>query len=236
MSLNDPTDNQPQTASPQQPTPTDQPAPQTSNNNLKTSKPQKPSNELYLKTLKIAEKYKGKSWNSAKDDIMKEAGCSRSTAYRAHREVNKPLQEASKTGKAQKAGFTVAQEKSKDPEFLKQTPQQPLEELPDTPTQIADQPVDQEYFKDLLRGVHAAFLSEEGVLGKKYGRPISQCNTTSDQLYRYITKRVPADQLENYDTVLLATSYLALLAPILKTALDERKKKADQEAKEKRAP
>lgn len=230
MSLSDPeTPNE-------QPTPADQPAPQTSNSEIQTSKPQKPSNELYLKTLKIAEKYKGKSWNSAKDSIIAEAKCSKSTAYRAHREVNKPLQEAAKTGKAQKAGFTVAQEKSKDPEFLKQTSPQPLEELPDTPAQTTEQQaVDQEYFKDLLRGVHAAFLSDEGVLGKKYGRPLTQCNTTSDQLYRYITKRVPADQLENYDTVLLATSYLALFAPMLKTALDERKKKADQEAKEKRA-
>ena len=88
----------------------------------------------------------------------------------------------------------------------------PSEELPD-------------FFRDSLRGTYCLLLSDDGILGKKYGRPKEQVVLCSDSLYRWFSKRIPLADLEKYDTILLIINHLTLIGGIAKPYLDERRKK-----------
>lgn len=230
MSLTDPQDQQPQDPQPQE----------TSKPELQTSKKQgKPTREKLQRALKIAEQYKDKSWTSAYPEMKKTAEAnggekiSRTTLWRAFQEVTKEKRAKFQKDGAQKPHLKIEKEQPKTPSLM--TNDSAIEELPSAPapteTAAGTEGMDTEYIRDMLRGVHASFLSKEGILGEKYGRKLEQCNTVSDQLCRYITKRVTPEQLEQYDTALLAASYLSLVAGILNEVRKDRMKKAEKEQK-----
>lgn len=213
-------------------TPDSQPLPTP---DLQTSKKQKPSAELYQKTVKIAEKHKDKSWsdaNKAISDDFKEAypnekQPSRSTRYRAHQQVTKTKRALQQANRTMQPSIKIVNEQPKNPGFLKA--EQPIEELPsltEQPAQggAAEPAIDIEYLRDMLRGIHDMVLSKDGILGEKYGRNKEQVHLASDQLYRYLSKKITPETLENYDLPLLFICYAPLLIGILNDVRKERAK------------
>lgn len=219
---------------------------QTSTPTPTTNKKQKPTDELYKRTLEVAENWKAKSWSDAKDGILAdykkqyptEKQPSKSTVYRAHREVTAEKRKLQEAQRSQTPKLDIVNEKPKTAEFLDQN-KGTIEELPSadqtgsteaaTAAGAGQQPADIEYVKDMLRGIHIMVLSKDGILGEKYGRSKEQVVAASDQLYRYLSKRVTVEQLENYDTAFLVLAYLPLIIGILNEFRKERAKKPKEQ-------
>ena len=201
----------------------------------KEAKPQKTKKVTkYAQARALALKYKDLRYDMARTKIMEEVPCSKSVAHRAIRY----LEAEEKKEKGEKPSITIQKQEEKKPEYIEEI-QPTQEKVEPTPQKIEEiTPIAQEqldYFRDMLRGVHVLVVSKDGILGKKYGRETKQCTQVSDQLYRWLCRRVGVEDLERYDTILLGLSYLTLIGSIGKDVLDERRKKEAQEKKEKRA-
>lgn len=193
----------------------------------KPTKPKKKTKKAAARELAL--KYKDLPEHEARKKIREEVPCSRSTASKALTW----LKEQQEKEKAVKPSLEVVPEEEKKPEFIEE-PEKPIKEIkPAPPEEITPEEVKEqlEIFKDMLRGLHVLLISEEGILGKKYGRPEKQCVQASDQLYRWLCRRIGVEELEKWDTILLILSYGTLAGGILKDVVAERRKKESKSKK-----
>lgn len=175
----------------------------------------------------LALAYKDLPEHEARKKIREEVPCSRSTASKALTWVKEQI----KKEEAVRPSLEVVSEEEKKPEFIEK-PEKPIKEIK-PPEEIPPEEVKEqlEIFKDMLRGLHVLLVSEEGILGKKYGRPEKQCVQASDQLYRWLSRRYGVEDLERWDTILLILSYGTLAGGILKDVVAERRKKESKSKK-----
>ena len=78
----------------------------------------------------------------------------------------------------------------------------------------------------MLRGTYVLIFSQDGLLGKKYGRTEKQCEQLADMQYRWLVRRYSVEQLERFDTLLLVGAYATFLGGIAKDYIEERRKNA----------
>ena len=191
---------------------------------LEQPKEQKKTKKARARELAL--EYKDLPYDEARAKIIEKVPCSRSTATKALKWFRR--QEAKEA--AAKPSLQVVEEKEKKPEFIEKPELEEIEKPAEAPpaVEITEEAKEQlEIFKDMLRGMHFLIISEEGILGKKYGRPKEQCAQCSDQLYRWLTRRYGVEDLEKYDTILLVLSYGTLVGGIFKDVLAERRKKTE---------
>ena len=174
----------------------------------------------------LALRYKELPYDQAKTKIMEDIPCSRSTAIKALKWVQK---EQAKE-KAVKPSLEVVAEEEKKPEFL----EKPIEEIPIREERaLTELPAEQvteqlEIFKSMLRGLHVILFAEDGLVDMliKGGVEEKQAHQVSDQLYRWLTRRYPPEELERFDTILLVASYGTLAGTVVRNALKKREKKS----------
>jgi len=179
----------------------------------------------------LALRYKDLPEYEARTKIMEEVPCSRSTATKAL----KWMQREQKKEKAVRPALEVVPEEEKEPEFL----EEPIEEIipPEKkaitvmePEEAAEQ---LEIFKGMNRGLHVLIFAEDGLIDLliKGGVKEQQAQQVADQLYRWLTRRYPPEQLEKFDTILLVASYGTLVGTIVRNALKKREKKSTSKKK-----
>ena len=196
-----------------------------------------PETEEVSKTEQAAKlamtKYKDLPDDQKLVKVMEDLNIAKSTGYRALRMARRRLAKETLPPAERKAAppsIEVTGEQREKPPYLpdEERPRRPLaeEEIEEVRPIPAEELPD--FFRDSLRGTYCLLLSDDGILGKKYGRPKEQVVLCSDSLYRWFSKRIPAADLEKYDTILLIINHLTLIGGIAKPYLDDRRK---QEAK-----
>lgn len=158
-------------------------------------------------------------------EIAEKVGCSKALVYKQLRKMPKP--EIAPTPTPAEAVVVVEEGEEIEVPAEEKVPAREIVEVPaERPKpSVAEALEEIKVMKDMLRGLYILGLSDQGVLGSKYGRPEDQCVRVSDQTYRWLSRRATPEQLESYDTILLALSHLALIAPIVKDVIEERRKK-----------
>lgn len=217
-----------------QPEPT-QPEPETKQ---EKTEPKKKQSKTAL-AREIALKYTDLPYAAARDKVQEEAHTSKSLAHKSVKWAQNQKEKAQK--KEGKATLKIIDEPDKTPEFLEAPPEAaPLTDETEPCLTPAEQPAitivteDQkeqlDLFRDMLRGTYVLVFSEDGILGKKYGRSIKQCEQLADQQYRWLLRRYSVEDLERFDTVLLVAAYGTFLGGIAKDYLAERRKKTETKA------
>lgn len=179
----------------------------------------------------LALKYKDLPYDQAITKIRAEIPTSKTTAHNAIKTVQAMVEKE----KAVKPSLEVEDQEKKTPEFLQEpVPIEEKEEIkPSITTELKPEEAAEqlELIRDMLRGVHVLLVSKEGILGEKYGRSKDQCVQVSDQLYRYLRRRISVEEFERYDTILLAISYLSLVGGVAADIIKERQKPKKEEKK-----
>lgn len=194
--------------------------------------PKEPKKTKTARARELALQYKDLTEHEARTKIMEEIPCSRSTASKAVTWIRKQLEEE----KAVKPKLEVVPEEEKKPEFIEKPieeikpPPKPIEEIPPTPEEITEQ---LEIFKNMLRGLHVLIFAEDGLVDllTKGGVPEDQAKQVSDQLYRWLTRRYPPEELEKFDTILLVASYGTLVGTVVRNIIVTRKKEEGRKKK-----
>lgn len=191
-----------------------------------TTKPQeKKSKKQQARDLAL--QYKTLAYHTARAKIMEEIPCSRSTATKALKWMEKQQKEE----KIAKPSLKVAEEAEKKPEFMEKPEEiSPLEEIAATKIEeITPEEAEEqlEIFRDMLRGFHVIVFAEGGLIDLllKAGVKEKQAKDVSDQLYRWLTRRYSVEDLEKWDTILLVASYGTLVGSIVKKVIENRGKK-----------
>lgn len=174
-----------------------------------------------------------------KKTIAERLDCGVTTAWRGIKRAKKELEGLME--KAVKPTRKITEEPEKKVPYIPEKEEgiakvKPLEEIaPTEPTrELPAEQVEQiEAFRDMLRGTHILFMSKEGLLGQKYGHSKDMCVQTSDQLYRWLTRRYGVEELEKYDTILLFMTYANFVGNPVLTYARERQRRAKKEEKKK---
>lgn len=177
--------------------------------------------------------------------IMEEVPCSRSTARNAIKAVREPKPPKPTDIPAQPPKLEILEEKPKEPiappteeekipsEITRLEPEIPItieEEIEEKP------PEEILVFKQTLRSIHILFLSDKGLLGKKYGNSEEAVIEVSDMTYRALQRRYGTELLERWDIAFIFMGYAGLIInPVLKWR-SERAKKKPKEKKTKEKP
>lgn len=180
----------------------------------------------------LALKYKDIPYAKARQKIMEEIPCSRSTATKALKWFEK--QQATEKSSTGKPTIKVINEEKKQPQFISAPEEQPLEEISSTPDQPPAppefSPEDQEQldmFKTMLEGLYVTLTAKGGLTDLLINAGVSEqmAKRTADQMYIWIKRRVTPETLQSYDTLLLIASHGTLIGALIQQAIKNREKK-----------
>lgn len=172
-----------------------------------------------------------------KKQIAEKLDCGVTTAWRGIKRAKEELEKGLR--KAIEPRREIAEEPEKKPAYVSEKEEgiqkvTALEEIAPTEPTRAIKPEEAEQieaFRDMLRGTHILFMSKEGLLGQKYGHSKEVCIQTSDQFYRWLTRRYGVEELEKFDTILLFMAYANFVGNPVLIYVRERQRKAEEEKK-----